>query len=166
MEAGDGSLGCPATSICVPYPQLQGYSNLLGNYKDFFISYVLDMTLDNNMFKHLDHRASLDPARFKPTAVMAICVGSECTDIWASCKNRFDVLTIKEKQKFVKKGTKTVEVWKQASGQFCSYDVIVIIVMFYPWFMSCSVSSSHIRTWMASPFRIQWNMSSILMIHF
>ena len=32
----------------------------------------------------------------------------------------------------------------------------------YPWFMSCSVSSSHIRTWMASPLRIQWKMSSIL----
>jgi hypothetical protein len=32
----------------------------------------------------------------------------------------------------------------------------------YPWFMSCSVSSSHIRTWMASPFRIQWKISSIL----
>ena len=32
----------------------------------------------------------------------------------------------------------------------------------YPWFMSCSVSSSHIRTLMASPLRIQWNTSSIL----
>ena len=32
----------------------------------------------------------------------------------------------------------------------------------YPWFMSCSVSSSHILTWMASPFRIQWKMSSMV----
>lgn len=31
----------------------------------------------------------------------------------------------------------------------------------YPWFMSCSVSSNHMRTWMASPFRIQWKMSSM-----
>ena len=33
----------------------------------------------------------------------------------------------------------------------------------YPWFMSCSVSSSHMRTFIASPFRIQWNMSSMLL---
>ena len=32
----------------------------------------------------------------------------------------------------------------------------------HPWFMSCSVSSSHIRTWMVLPSRIQWKMSSIL----
>ena len=32
----------------------------------------------------------------------------------------------------------------------------------YPWFMSCSVSSSHMRTWMASPFRMWWKISSIL----
>ncbi len=36
-----------------------------------------------------------------------------------------------------------------------------LFLLFYPWFMSCSVSSSHIRTWMASPFRIQWKISSI-----
>ena len=32
----------------------------------------------------------------------------------------------------------------------------------HPWFMSCSVSSSHIRTWMVLPSLIQWKMSSIL----
>ena len=41
-----------ATSL-VPYPQLQGYSNLLGICKDFSVSYLLDTTLDNNRFKHL-----------------------------------------------------------------------------------------------------------------
>ena len=33
----------------------------------------------------------------------------------------------------------------------------------YPWFISCSVSSNHMRTFIASPLRIQWNMSSILL---
>ena len=32
----------------------------------------------------------------------------------------------------------------------------------HPWFMSCSVSSSHMRTWMASPFLIHWKMSSMV----
>ena len=31
----------------------------------------------------------------------------------------------------------------------------------HPWFMSCSVSSSHMRTCMESPFLIHWKMSSI-----
>ena len=64
-------------AVIVPYPQLQGYSNLLGNSKDFFISYVLDKTLDNNMFKRLDHCVSLNQARFKPKA-LAICVRTRC----------------------------------------------------------------------------------------
>ena len=38
-----------------PVANLHGYYNLLGNHKDFFISHVLDMTVDNNMFKCLDH---------------------------------------------------------------------------------------------------------------
>ena len=54
-----------ATSVCVLHPQLQGYSNLLENCKDSLISYVLDVTLNNNKFKSLDHRVSLDPARLK-----------------------------------------------------------------------------------------------------
>ena len=70
-----------ATSVCVLYPQLQGYSNLLENRKDFLISYVLDVTLNNNKFKSLDHRVSLDPERIEPTAVMAIGVGRESTAI-------------------------------------------------------------------------------------
>ena len=45
-------------TVVVPYPQLQGYSNLSGNCKDFSISYVLEMMLDNNTFKHLDHCVS------------------------------------------------------------------------------------------------------------
>ena len=43
------------------------------------------------------------------------------------------------------------------NGRYSQFYFIV-----YPWFMSCSVSSSHILTWMASPLRIQWKMSSIL----
>ena len=35
----------------------------------------------------------------------------------------------------------------------------------YPWFMSCSVSSSHIRTWIALPSRIKWKISSMLWVH-
>lgn len=33
--------------------------------------------------------------------------------------------------------------------------------MTYPWFMSCSVSSSHILTWMALPSLMKWKMSSM-----
>ena len=77
LQDGDGAFVCPSYQYFVPYPQLQGYSNLLGNRKDFFISYVLDMTFDNNSFKCFDHRISLDQARFEPTTLMAICVGRE-----------------------------------------------------------------------------------------
>ena len=42
----------------MPYPQLKGHSNLLGNRKYFFISFLLEMMLDNNMFKCLDHCVS------------------------------------------------------------------------------------------------------------
>lgn len=35
-------------------------------------------------------------------------------------------------------------------------------ILSYPWFMSCSVSSSHTRTCIAFPSRHHWNTSSIL----
>ena len=38
-----------------------------------------------------------------------------------------------------------------------------IFGFFYPWFISCSVSSSHMRTFIASPFLIQWKMSSMML---
>ena len=37
-----------------------------------------------------------------------------------------------------------------------------IMRLTYPWFISCSVSSSHMRTFIASPFLIQWKMSSMM----
>ena len=36
-----------------------------------------------------------------------------------------------------------------------------MIVVTHPWFMSCSVSSSHMRTCMALPSRMKWKMSSM-----
>ena len=83
MQAGDCALASPSYQRFVLYPLLQGYSNLLGNRKDFVISYVLDTMLDNNTFMGLDHSNSLDPARFELMA-LAICVGSKCVAIWAT----------------------------------------------------------------------------------
>ena len=34
----------------------------------------------------------------------------------------------------------------------------------HPWFMSCSVSSSHILTWMALPSLMKWKMSSMSLL--
>ena len=41
------------------------------------------------------------------------------------------------------------------------HDVCILVVVTHPWFMSCSVSSSHMRTCMALPSRMKWKMSSM-----
>lgn len=50
---------------------------------------------------------------------------------------------------------------KNLCDKQCIFIFIAIYSISHPWFISCSVSSSHTLTWRAFPSLHQWNISSI-----